>query len=46
MLRGITATDDTSRCTGAVDADVYFAGDGAKLDADGFFWRSGAAMTC
>jgi acyl-coenzyme A synthetase/AMP-(fatty) acid ligase len=31
----------TRRPTGASRPDLYFAGDGAKLDDDGYFWILG-----
>ena len=43
MLRGIYGDPDryVKQCWSKWTPDVYFAGDGAKLDADGFFWLLG-----
>ena len=43
MLRGIYGDPDryAKQYWSKWTADVYFAGDGAKLDADGFFWLLG-----
>jgi acetyl-CoA synthetase len=43
MLRGIYGDPDryVSQYWSRFTSDVYFAGDGAKLDQDGFFWLLG-----
>ena len=41
MLRGIYGDDDATPDVLGADGDVYFAGDGARIDEDGDFWLLG-----
>ena len=41
MMRTIYKDPDATRPTGRPSPDVYFAGDAAHKDADGYFWVQG-----